>query len=96
MGRVRLKELMDFHKQAQKTFEAAMKAWEKEVKEFESKYEDADGDHLISQREEIESLLDRGHTFGIVGLYTFLDQPRLPVPMRLLRACVYCRFPLIH
>lgn len=74
MGRVRLKELMDFHRQAEKTFEAAMKAWEKEVEAFESKYEDADGDHFISQRDEIESLLDRGHTFGIVGLYTFLER----------------------
>jgi hypothetical protein len=74
MGRVRLKELMDFHKQAEKTFQSAMKAWKREVKEFESKYEDADGDHFISQREEIESLLDRGHTFGIVGLYTFLER----------------------
>ena len=36
MGRVRLKELMDFHKQAEKTFEAAMKAWKKEVKAFEA------------------------------------------------------------
>ena len=74
MGRVRLKELMDFQKQGEKTFRSAMKAWEKEVKEFESKYEDANGDHLIEQREEIESLLDRGHTFGIVGLYTFLER----------------------
>lgn len=74
MGRVRLKELMDFHKQAEKTFEAAMKAWKKEVKKFEAEYEDADGDHLISQRDEIESLLDRGHTFEIVDLYTFLQR----------------------
>jgi hypothetical protein len=74
MGRVRLKELMDFHEQAEKTFETAMAAWQEEVKEFEAKYADADGDHLIEQREEIESLLDRGHTFGIVGLYTFLER----------------------
>jgi hypothetical protein len=73
MGRVRLKELMDFHKQAEDTFQSAMNNWEKEVKEFEAKYGDADGDHLIEQREEIESLLDRGHTFGIVSLYTFLE-----------------------
>jgi len=74
MGRVRLKELEDFHKQGEKNFKAAMKVWRKEVKEFEAKYEDADGDHLISQRDEIESLLDRGHTFEIVGLYTFLER----------------------
>ncbi len=74
MGRIRLKELEDFHTQGEKTFNAAMKAWRKEVKEFEAQYEDADGDHFISQREEIESLLDRGHTFGIVGLYTFLER----------------------
>ena len=74
MGRVRLKELMDFHEQAEKTFENAMAAWQEEVKEFEAKYEDADGDHLSEQREEIESLLDRGHTFGVVGLYTFLER----------------------
>jgi hypothetical protein len=74
MGRVRLKELEDFHTQGEKTFKAAMKTWRKEVKEFEAQYEDADGDHLISQREEIESLLDRGHSFEIVGLYTFLER----------------------
>src|SRR5260370_38615059 len=51
-----------------------MADWQEEVKEFEAKYEDADGDHLIEQREEIESLLDRGHTFGIVGLNTFLER----------------------
>src|SRR5580658_9881087 len=66
LGRIRLKELMDFHEQGEKTFQAAMKAWEEEVKEFESKYKDWEGDHLISQRDQIESLLDRGHTFGIV------------------------------
>ena len=64
MGRVRLKELMDFHEQAGKTFENAMAAWQEEVKDIEAQYEDADGDHFIEQREEIESLLDRGHTFG--------------------------------
>jgi hypothetical protein len=74
MGRIRMKELMDFHNQGKETFREAMKAWRKEAKEFESKYEDADGDHLIEQRDEIESLLDRGHTFGIVGLYTFLER----------------------
>ena len=74
MGRVRLKELIDFREQAERTFETAMAAWQEEVKEFEAEYEDADGDHLIDQREEIESLLDRSHTFGIVGLYTFLDR----------------------
>ncbi len=74
MGRVRLKELEDFHNRGEKTFNAAMKAWRREVKEFESRYEDADGDHLISQREEIESLLDRGHSFEIVGLHIFLER----------------------
>jgi hypothetical protein len=74
MGRVRLNELEDFHKQGEKTFKAAMSAWQGEVKEFESKYGDADGDHLISQREEIESLLDRSQSFEIVGLYTFLER----------------------
>lgn len=74
MGRVRLKELEDFHTQGERNFKAAMKAWRKEVNEFEAQYEDADGDQLISQREEIESLLDRGHSFEIVGLYTFLER----------------------
>jgi hypothetical protein len=74
MGRVRLKELMDFHNQAKETFTAAMEAWRKESEEFSAKYEDEDGDHLIEQRDEIESLLDRGHTYGIVGLYTFLER----------------------
>ena len=31
MGRVRLRELMDFHEQAEKTFENAMAAWQEEV-----------------------------------------------------------------
>src|ERR1051326_4766524 len=74
LGRIRLKELMDFHEQGEKTFQAAMKTWERKVEEFEAKYEDWEGDHLISQRDEIESFLDRGHTFGIVGLYTFLER----------------------
>ena len=53
-----------------------MRAWKKETKEFEAKYEDADGDHLIDEKgQHIESLMDRGHTFGIVGLrYTFLER----------------------
>jgi hypothetical protein len=74
LGRVRMKELMDFHHQSQDTFRVAMRAWKKEAKEFEAKYEDADGDHLIDERDSIESLMDRGHTFGIVGLYTFLER----------------------
>jgi len=74
LGRVRMKELMDFHRQAQETFRVAMKAWRKEAKDFEAKYEHADGDHLIDERDSIESLMDRGHTFAIVGLYTFLER----------------------
>jgi hypothetical protein len=74
MGRVRLKELMDFHNQGKETFRIAMKAWRKEAKEFSARYEYADDDHLIEQRDEIESLLDRGHTFGILGLNTFLER----------------------
>jgi hypothetical protein len=74
MGKIRLKELMDFHKQGKETFRVAMKSWRKEAKEFSAKYEYADDDYLIEQRDEIESLLDRGHTFGIVGLYTFLER----------------------
>jgi hypothetical protein len=74
LGRVRMKALMDFHRQAQETFRVAMRAWRREAKEFEAKYEDADGDHLIDERDSIESLMDRGHTFGIVGLYTFLER----------------------
>jgi len=62
MGRVRLKELMDFHNQGKETFRVAMKAWRKEAKEFSARYEYADDDHLIARRDEIESLLDRGHT----------------------------------
>ena len=74
MGEVRMKELMDFQRQAEATFRTAMKAWQKEAKEFSAKYEDADGDHLVEQRDGIESLLDRGHTFSIVGVYTFLER----------------------
>lgn len=73
MGRVRLKELMDFHNQGKKTSEAAMKAWRKEAKAFSAKYEYGD-DYLIEKRDEIESLLDRGQTYSIVGLYTFLER----------------------
>jgi hypothetical protein len=74
MGRVRLKQLMDFHNQGKETFDVAMEAWRKEAKEFSARYEYADDDHFIEQRDEIESLLDRGYTFGIVGLNTFLER----------------------
>jgi len=75
LGQVRMKELMDFHRQAQQTFRIAMKAWRKEAKEFDAEYDEyANDDHLVEQRDGIESLMDRGHTFGIVGLYTFLER----------------------
>jgi hypothetical protein len=91
MGRVRLKELMDFHNQGKETFRVAMKAWRKEAKEFSARYEYADDDHLIAQRDEIESLLDRGHTFGIVGLNTFLGAE--PTDEKILHSWAY---PLPH
>ena len=86
-----MKELMDFHRQAQETFRVAMKAWRKEAKEFEAKYEDADGDHLIDERDSIESLMDRGHTFGIIGLYTFLE--RFLKSIDRASACQWCADP---
>ena len=77
LGAVRMKELMDFYRQAEEHFRLAMKAWKKESKAFTAKYKDdeyADSDHLVDRRESLESLMDRGHGFGIVGLYTFLER----------------------
>jgi hypothetical protein len=76
LGAVRMKELMDFHRQAERHFVAAMKAWEKEVKAYTKKYGEDDGgsDFLIDKRGDIESLMDRGHMFGIVGLHTFFER----------------------
>ncbi len=57
LGQVRMKELMDFHRQAQQTFRIAMKAWRKEAKTFDAEYDEyANDDHLVEQRDGIESL----------------------------------------
>jgi hypothetical protein len=55
LGEVRMKELMDFHDQAEETFRRAMKAWRKEASQFRAQYEYADDDHSIEQRGSILS-----------------------------------------
>lgn len=74
IAQVRLKVLLDFARQAEGQFDDAMKAWNEEVTGLTEEQEEMMGDYLIERRDNIESLLDRGYTLGILGLYTFLER----------------------
>jgi hypothetical protein len=74
VARVHIKELWDFYDQAQKHFQTAMKAWEDEGKDLNEEEEAVYADYFIEKRDSIEALLDRGHTLGVVAVYTFLER----------------------
>jgi hypothetical protein len=70
-GKVRMKEPRDFARQAEDQFEDAMKTWNEESTGLSEEEEAMMGDYLIGRGDNIESLLDRGYTLGILGLYSF-------------------------
>jgi hypothetical protein len=74
LGDVHMKELMDFYRQAEEHFRVAMETWVAETTGLTEEQEAMDSDYLIEQRDRIESLMDRGHTLGIVALYSFLER----------------------
>jgi hypothetical protein len=74
LAQVHMKELRDFSIQAERHFDDAMEAWNKESTGLTEEEDAMMGDYLIERRDMIESLLDRGYTLGILGLYTFLER----------------------
>ena len=68
-----MQSLRDFHVHAKKYSKKAIRAWEQECEGVT----DDDSPHaheLTEQRNQIEDLLDKGHTLGILGLYAFLER----------------------
>jgi hypothetical protein len=74
IGKVRMKELRDFARQAEDHFEDAMKTWNEKSTGLSEEEEAMMGDYFIERKDNIESLLDRGYTLGILGLYSFLER----------------------
>jgi hypothetical protein len=74
LARVHMRELRDFASQAEEQFTDAMNAWKREATGLTEEQEAMMGDYLIERKENIEALLDRGYTLGILGLYTFLER----------------------
>lgn len=74
LGEVHMKELMDFYRQAEEHFRVAIETWEAEINGLTEEQDAMYSDYLTERRDSIESLMDRGHTMGIVALYTFLER----------------------
>lgn len=74
VAQVHMKELLSFSNQAEEQFADAMKSWNEECTGLTEEEEAMMGDYLIDRRDNIESLLDRGYTLGIVGLYAFIER----------------------
>ena len=74
VAQVRMKELKTFSRQAETHFADAMEAWNKEATGLTDEEESMMGDYLIERRDNIESMLDRGYTFGVLGLSAFLER----------------------
>ena len=71
-SRAHIRGLKDFYGHVKNYSGKAIGAWEKECQGVT----DDDSPHahdLTEQRDKIEDLLDKGQTFGILGLYAFLE-----------------------
>ena len=72
-SKAHMQSLRDFHAHVKKYSEKAIGAWEQECEGVTD--DDSPRAHeLTRQRNQIEDLLDKGHTLGILGLYAFLER----------------------
>jgi hypothetical protein len=74
VARIHMKELQSFSQQAEAQFADAMKSWNDGSTGLTEEEEEMMADYLMERRDNIESLLDRGNTLGILGLYAFFER----------------------
>ncbi len=72
VSEVRMRDLYAFYLHTREHFATTMQAWEQEAEGITDE-DSFPAYELDERRHQIESLLDRQHMLGIVGLYTFLE-----------------------
>ena len=74
VSRAQMQNLWDFYEHAKEHFTTTIRVWEHECEGITEDDDSFYGDELAERRNQIEALLDRQHTLGIVGLYAFLER----------------------
>ena len=69
-----MQDLRDFYEHAKEHFTTTIRVWEHECEGIAEEDDSFHGDEFAERRNQIDALLDRQHTLGIVGLYTFLER----------------------
>ena len=69
-----MQDLWDFYEHAKEHFTTTIRVWEHECEGIAEEEDSFHGGEFAERRNQIDALLDRQHTLGIVGLYTFLER----------------------